>query len=96
MFRIASPPSAAIAPANRGSTTASIADAMIGIPSSTPQNLWPSSTSAGSIVTDPGASETSSKPYDGRRPSTFERKTRRFAGALAVWSSTDGLLGAMT
>jgi hypothetical protein len=39
-----------------------MAAARIGIASSMPQNVWPSSTSFGSIVSSPGASETSSKP----------------------------------
>ena len=44
------------------STTASIAEARIGIARSMPQNVWARSTSAGSMVSVPGASETSSKP----------------------------------
>src|SRR5258706_3479494 len=68
---------------------------MIGMSSAIPQNSWPSSTSAGSIVSVPGGRDTYSKPYVGRRSSTFERKTRRLAEALAVWSSTGGLLAAV-
>ena len=45
------------------------------------QNVWARSTSAGSIVSVPGASETSSKPYVGRMVSTLEWKTRRWAAA---------------
>ena len=48
-----------------------------------PQSSMARSTSAGSIVLVPGASETSSKPYVGRIESTFEWKIRRFAVELA-------------
>ncbi len=56
---------------------------------SMPQNVWVRSTSAGSTVSVPGASETSSKPYVGRIVSTFEWKTRRVAaGDASVRSIT--------
>jgi hypothetical protein len=58
----ASPPRRASSPAIRASTTASIAEARMGICRSTPQKTWVRSTSAGSIVSVPGASDTSSKP----------------------------------
>src|SRR6476469_190560 len=77
---MARPPRRASAPAIPGSTTASIAEARIGIARSMPQKLWARSTSDGSTVSVPGARETSSKPYVGRIVSTFEWKTRRCAG----------------
>ena len=57
--------------------------------SSMPQNTWPSSTSFGSIVSRPGARETSSKPYVGRRRSTFE------LNAGIVDAFVDGFVGAV-
>ena len=51
---------------------------------SMPPNVWVRSTSAGSTVSVPGASETSSKPYVGRIVSTFEWKTRRWAARAEV------------
>jgi hypothetical protein len=58
----ASPPSRDSAPANAGSTTASMAEARIGMARSISANVCVRSTSLGSIVSVPGASETSSKP----------------------------------
>ena len=49
---------------------------------SMPANVCARSTSAGSMVSVPGASETSSKPYVGRIVSTFEWKTRRCAAPI--------------
>ena len=49
-----------------------------------PHSSTDRSTSLGSTVFVPGASETSSNPYVGRIESTFERKTRRLAAGLAA------------
>ena len=68
----ASEPSPRSTPAVVGETTASIADAMIGSVSGMPQNSCVRSTSAGSIVSVPGASEMSSNPNAGRRVSILE------------------------
>src|SRR6266536_1071006 len=79
---ISSPPSRASSPAIRASTTASMAEARIGMARSMPQKVWARSTSDGSMVLVPGASETSSKPYVGRRWSTLDRKARRWAASV--------------
>ena len=65
-------PSLCSRPAVVGETTASIAEAMIGTESGMPQKFWERSTSDGSAVSVPGASEMSSNPNAGRRLSTLE------------------------
>src|SRR6266478_1716322 len=62
----ASPPTRPISMANEGLTTPSMAAAMIGIGKRCPQSSHEMSTSLGLMVSDPGTSAMSSKPYAAR------------------------------